>query len=1245
MARSMFPSRHQPRNKSHPTMAISTPKTPETLPAAAEALSECHGQKLLDLGQTLWAMFSNTAIKFPDRDAIVSMWQTHDPPHDSLNGVPPSQDSTPSKPQYLRWSYKDLHQRSEVLAAWLESRGCQPQTRFAAFLWNSVEWGLFFWVSARLGMAYAPLDPRAVASDGDFFVKAIGPAVVVAQDADAAAALEKKMSRSHEGSIIRIQCSGEQVSGWTLLSQIWETSTASSLDPGNEMAGPASQGANSSSPEDVALVIFTSGTTSNPKGCVHTHSNLVAQTNQYDPNPDPSVPDRWLVHTPVSHIFAVNNGIRSWRLGDAVVFASKAFDVQSTLRALIDEQVTIMSAVPTLVKALLANPLFPGKQALSLSLVTIGGTLIGPADIRLCKDGLGARHAVQAFGMSEGAPVISWTRPDPLLNYHDGYHPGVGKTLPGANIRICVPGTRDVVARNEVGELHIGGPPVISQYLGGVGTDSIYTDKVGNWLATGDQARMDDDGVVYIIGRYKDLIIRGGENISPARLEAAIGEIPGVLAQVVGVPDKFAGQVPVAVVKMPETVSKKDVMAKCRELGPMFALSGVYLLSDLGMEAFPLTSIGKVKKEVLKKAILDLRSPNTTAEPRPENGCLVAEKVMPTVDTILAKKPIKTNGSANGVKDTLADRLALLWKELIGEVPLPDDSISLFADSITLLRYCDRVLTSLGQRLHLQDFKDNDTVAKLAAVLEERSRATASFQIPGLSEGTTSHNMINLLTNGATRKPGQNTAYKIRDGTVSREIDLYRTAAQAVTEAGFQPGDIEDVLRIKDSFHSLAIGAAPQSNQDRMIFRVLGDVGVAQVRRGLEVGLASRPILRTILAQLSDDTPFHVILRPGQRLLDSVIQEIETTDDDGLDKINQSASNPPYPFMAWFQIIMVKQTGEIFLSATYNRSVFDSRSILPWHLDLARFIERPTAAVPPMTPFKMFAELIHLYQSSVPAQMAVEHSVARLRGISRLTDAFWPIQRAPGWMISDDSGHPLVEERALARKDVWKGEWDEARAEEFRFARMGRLLPLYGLDNLLAKLKVVNVALVMKAAIALFNVLRTGAQHAVFNSLQAGRSWPFLPPWMEKGLMLPPPISIDGPTSEWTLELCEVVRRGETVAELLLRMRNEQELLEKHAHAPWFQVLDGLGDEAEAAVDASLRQSFSWELGNGMPKGGLAWNAFMTDRLYIFFSASWDTAQMNVGEVEEHCETVASILRRLVAEENLDRKVVDVFSL
>jgi len=1233
-----FPVATMVASQDLPASAVEQGEDPDVIPFPAESF----GGEVKDLDQTLWDLFSSTAARYPDRDAVVSMWQPEK--------LYTREQSTPADSKYLRWSYLELYQRGNVLAQWLEEQGCQTNTRLAAFLWNSVEWGLFFWSSAKLGATYVPLDPRILAIEGDKLLATAQASIVVAQDAEGAVAIDEKL-----GPVIRIQCTGNPVPGWTQLSDI-----LGSVDVADHEV-EASSGRGSAG--DTALIVFTSGTTSTPKGCPHTHSGLVAQTNLYDPNEDPTFVDRWLMHTPTSHIFAINNALRAWRLGFAVILPSRAFDVQATLRALVDERGTVMSAVPTLVKALIGNPLFPGKDKLNLKLVTIGGTIVTPEDIRLCQDGLGADHAVQGYGLSEGAPVISWNRPDATLRENKGYHPGVGRVLPGVNLRVCAPGSREPLSRGEVGELHIGGPAVITGYLNGVDAHSFYTDKAGSWLMTGDQARMDSDGIVYIIGRYKDVIIRGGENISPTKLEMVIGEIPGVIAQVVGVPDDLAGQLPVGVVKLPEGVEKKEVMAKCRKLGPMYVLDSVYTLSELGLDVFPITSLGKVKKEVLRQAVLKVRAPpksdhgpqtvqscgenefaklsgvagirtpadngkseagdqsadpgavdedqtpkDVAVDPEPartvtspdqhnasgnarvadafhsgEDKRAPQEKV-DSVENLQTPVPDRSDAPSSTIQNSqseagdpeaanafttasVTERLAEIWESLIGEKPRLHDSVKNFADSITLLRFCDRVQTTFGQRIFIQDVIHHDTLEKQAALVEGRSPTRPAQMSNGTGQGDgNNHSQHSLAT---------------------QQQNLPQAAIWAANAAGFSSESIEYTLLIRDGFHFLAAGNRPQTYHIRILFRI-HDISPDQIRRGIEAALPNRPIFRTILARFPDLSPLHVVMRPLPSVFKAMITTQPIADEAEAFTLAKdgSATSHTSPLMARFTILTtVQENSPTYLLATYNHSILDALSILSWHLDLQRLIRNPDTAVPPLTCFTLYSDVWHQLQDSLSAQESVAFQVQRLRGISRFKGALWPPQRAPGWMVgNEDSEGSFAEERTVVREQVWaaEGGWAANLAGSGLYRNYQRVVGLHGLDQLKAMLGVAP-ALVMKAAVALFNVMQTGERFAIFSSLYAARRWPFVSGWLVD--LLPPAMGLDGPTAEWAVEFIEVVRQGETVRDFLSRMKSEEEEVDKHVQAPLFNIYKGLGEEAAVVQDASMRQCFVWDVSLALGKG------------------------------------------------------------
>ncbi|RDA84296.1 hypothetical protein CP532_3330 [Ophiocordyceps camponoti-leonardi (nom. inval.)] len=1170
-----------------------------------ENRAEAFGAEPIDLDLTLWDLLDRSAASFPNREALVSLWQPAD-----IDGSPPPHPGPVQDPACLRWTYRSLRQKADGLARTFSSLGCAPGMHLAAVLWNSAEWALLLWTAARLGMCFVPLDPRA-GVDVHLMLSIVRPDVLVVQDAELADGLLFGPGQLRTPSI-RIICSSRPLTGWMPLNRLTQPLTATTPDNTPHIAIDRETGT-TNRPEDAsALIIFTSGTTGGPKGCPHSCRNLVAQTHDFDPKH--SI-DRWLVHTPVSHIFAINNALRAWRAGDTVVFPSMRFDVGSTARALARGECTIMSATPTLVKLLLEHRHLADNPSVNLSMVTMAGTCVSPDEILLCRRGLGARDVVQAYGMSEGAPLVSWTRRDPMLV--DGHHSGVGKVLPGAAVRICRPGSRDVLGRDEVGELHVSGASVISRYLAGADSASFYTDASGTWLMTGDRARMDRNGVLHLMGRYKDLLIRGGENIHPARIEAALAEVQGVQAQVVAVPDNIAGQLAVAVVSLPRGVSKAQVAEKAARLGPKYALDAVYTLDELGLDQMPVTSLGKPKKGFLREAVMAFCS---------------REDSVPELQE-------------------LYDALAGTWEKMTGSRPSGTDRFSHFADSITLLRYCDGVLRRTGRRLYVQDLSTYDTVAKQARLLLDRDA-----QEPATPE-TDYSNRINSWSDGlnATRS----TASLTPEGC---DAELRATATEMIESLGLKDCEVEAVIAIKHAFHRMVAGQRPRSFFLRVVFRV-EDANEAQIRRGVEKGLRIRPVFRAVACRPPGRAPYHAIISPHQQLFDRQIRDIRV---DSEQEAQELYSNDELPssaegFMFRADIVKSKATGRLYLSLTYNHSVVDAIFLLEWHRDLGQLIgHRQDWAVDERSRYGLWVDLFSRYQDSLPAQASVSFHVARLRGISRLGRMLWPQQRAPGWIISNDEDSHHGEARRRIREQVWRGTWNE-RASEFRYPRRSRVVCLPAFKEMRRKCGI-EPAVFAKCAVVIFNTLQTASPYAVFTSWETGRSWPFLPCWTQK--LLPPPASIDGPTTEWALNVIEVME-GEKIRDFFSRMSLEQKEASKYQHAPWDKVVEELREEGPAAVEASFRQSFVWDVSMGMPLTGTSdqgeavlhpvvrhdwadfgfcWNMFSAGQDAILFIASWDTAQMNVDEVEQHCDGMAEVMRRLAQDSNWDRSVGDVFA-
>jgi acyl-CoA synthetase (AMP-forming)/AMP-acid ligase II len=354
--------------------------------------AEIFGEPASDTNKSYWDLFSETAAKYPNNEAVVSLWQRDWNGHD----------------QVLRWSYSDILKHSAHVATWLKGRGCHEGMSLAAFLGNSAEWTLFMWVAASMDLTFVPLNPLGLKNDGKLFIEATSPTVVVVEDEEAAKMFDDVARHGLRDTAVCISCSEESIPGWHSLSQIMTTAGAESEHP-HSTSSSGNDGVSNSE----KLIFFTSGTTGTPKACPLTSTNVWSQTWDFEP---PSWGfDRFLVHTPVSHILGWNHATRMFRSGGTIVFSGKRFDPATTLVALRQEKCTKMAAVPTLVRVLLANDEFKSKEELALKYITLGGTIITPEDIRLCKEGLGVETAVQGYGLTEGMPITSWHSCDPLL--------------------------------------------------------------------------------------------------------------------------------------------------------------------------------------------------------------------------------------------------------------------------------------------------------------------------------------------------------------------------------------------------------------------------------------------------------------------------------------------------------------------------------------------------------------------------------------------------------------------------------------------------------------------------------------------------------------------------------------------------------------------------------------------------------------------------------------------------------------
>lgn len=482
--------------------------TVDTMPCKSSTSSELWAEDL-DYRQEapqddVITLLDQITRQHPQRDAVESMHQK------SLLGI-----------GNVRWSFAQLQEASVQLAASLSAVGVQRGARVAAFLFNQAEWPLVFLATLRLGAHFVPLDPRVLIRQDDarYVLEKVEARHIFVSDKSMSSAVDSILAHSLERPIFKCIVSAttgtDFPSGWITLPQLMETMPESS-PPITHLA-----------PNDIILLLWTSGTTSRPKLCPHTSITIatpaLALADHFNITPDQPL----CQHLPSFHVFSVVMTLAFWLSGATVIFPSTSFDAAASFNALKPNLQTHMPCVPAMVQAMKAYATSQDHRLPAPYHIILGGASISPDVVDICRS-LGTQRITAGYGMTEGVATLIHAMGSTQSDA-DGYV-CLGRAIAGARLSICRFGTRDAVQRGEIGELHQGGPPVISGYLNATIEDNacFYSKDGVDWCATGDQGYMDSQGRVYLLGRYKDLIIRGGENISPAKIEQCLLKFPHI---------------------------------------------------------------------------------------------------------------------------------------------------------------------------------------------------------------------------------------------------------------------------------------------------------------------------------------------------------------------------------------------------------------------------------------------------------------------------------------------------------------------------------------------------------------------------------------------------------------------------------------------------------------------------------------------------------------------------------------------
>jgi acyl-CoA synthetase (AMP-forming)/AMP-acid ligase II len=369
--------------------------------------------------------------------------------------------------------------------------------------------------------------------------------------------------------------------------------TVDSIDAGALLEpGDPNQLRTAAAPDDLALLIYTSGTTGRPKGVMLDHANIEAMTGMLLAQDTFRAGDKALLILPLFHVNAIMASVVVPLSVGGSTYIAERFDAKSFWPLVEEERPAFFSAVPAIYLFLTNLPDDVTPDVSSVRLAVCGAAPM-PADaIRAFENRYGI-PVLEGYGLSESTVALTFNRTD-------GRRPGtVGTPLAGLEVRVVADDGTPLPVRHD-GEVIARGPNIMRGYLNKPAETAAALRN--GWLWTGDVGHFDEDGYLVLVDRRKDLIIRGGENISPSEVEAVLQTHPSVAqAGVVGRPDAVMGEEPVAfVVPAPgASINEADVIAHCRDVLAHFKVPRAIHAVD----TLPRNAVGKVTKDVLRQRL------------------------------------------------------------------------------------------------------------------------------------------------------------------------------------------------------------------------------------------------------------------------------------------------------------------------------------------------------------------------------------------------------------------------------------------------------------------------------------------------------------------------------------------------------------------------------------------------------------------------------------------------------------------
>ena len=529
------------------------------------------------LDETIPQNLARTVAAHGDRDALVAVEQG------------------------LRYTYAGFAAEVDRAARGLMAIGVATGDRVGIWSPNYAEWVLIQYATARIGAILVTINPAYRSSELEYVLDQSQISVLVAVESfltsDYRSMIEDVWDRVPAERVVYLH-----TSDWA---ELLEAAGAVPVEQLEERTARLQ-------PDDPINIQYTSGTTGFPKGATLSHRNIlnnglfIGEACKYTER------DRVCIPVPFYHCFGMVLGnLACTTHGSAMVIPAAGFDAAATLRAVSSERCTSLYGVPTMFIAELGDPILDSYDLSSLRTGIMAGSPCPIEVMRQVVDQMNMSEVTIAYGMTETSPVSTQTSADDPL---DKRVTTVGRVHPHVEIRIVDPETGRTVPRGTSGEFLTRGYSVMLGYWNDPERTAAAIDADG-WMHTGDLAVMDGEGYVNIVGRIKDMIIRGGENVYPREIEEFLYTHPDIVeVQVIGVPDERYGEQVMAWVQLRDgaATTADDIKAFCRGTIAHYKVPHYIKFTD----AFPMTITGKIQKFKMREQSIEELSLGEAAKAR-----------------------------------------------------------------------------------------------------------------------------------------------------------------------------------------------------------------------------------------------------------------------------------------------------------------------------------------------------------------------------------------------------------------------------------------------------------------------------------------------------------------------------------------------------------------------------------------------------------------------------------------------------